>query len=227
MESKKRKVRTQEQYRRCDNILATYNGVTKPLVEWAREYSLQPATASHRLRRGWSIHDVLTKPLMNKISDIARKNRTEYRTWKAMLRRCYNPKMKRFKDYGGRGIAVCRRWKISFENFLKDMGKKPTPRHSLDRKNNDKNYCPSNCQWSTSDKQTRNRRTNVFIEYNGKRMCIADWAQVTGLSWVVIRGRLEREWPVHDILTQPPTLKNGTSDPWQRGNVQSKWGETV
>ncbi len=83
---------------------------------------------------------------------------SEYRAWDAMLRRCLNPDHPYWKDYGDRGITVCTRWIESFENFLTDMGPKPTRRHSLDRKDNELGYSPENCRWSTSNEQCRNRR---------------------------------------------------------------------
>lgn len=82
----------------------------------------------------------------------------EYLAWQSMRSRCRNPNNKRFQEYGGRGIAICERWEI-FENFLADMGRKPSPRHSLDRyPNNDGNYEPGNCRWATATEQNRNRR---------------------------------------------------------------------
>jgi len=83
----------------------------------------------------------------------------EYRNWQAMLTRCYNSHSKNWKDYGGRGIKVCARWKKNnFENFLADMGKRPTPQHTLDRfPNNDGNYEPGNVRWATRYEQTHNR----------------------------------------------------------------------
>jgi hypothetical protein len=82
----------------------------------------------------------------------------EYKAWLHMKGRCYNPKTIQFKYWGGRGIKVCDRWKNSFENFLEDMGFKPSLSHSLDRINVDGNYEPSNCRWATPEVQSRNRR---------------------------------------------------------------------
>ena len=83
---------------------------------------------------------------------------SEYRSWVEMRRRCTNRNSIGYRYYGGRGIAVCERWS-SFENFLADMGKKPTPRHSIDRyPNNDGNYEPGNCRWATAKQQASNRR---------------------------------------------------------------------
>lgn len=81
----------------------------------------------------------------------------EHVSWACMQKRCFYKKHKHYKYYGGRGITVCKRWK-KFENFLKDMGKKPTPKHSIDRVNNDKGYYPKNCRWATAKEQRANQR---------------------------------------------------------------------
>jgi hypothetical protein len=94
----------------------------------------------------------------------------EYRIWCSMKYRCNNPKAKPFYLYGGRGVKVCDRWNESFDDFIGDMGKKPSKRHSLDRIDNNGNYEPKNCRWATPDQQCANRRTSVWFEYNGKRM---------------------------------------------------------
>jgi hypothetical protein len=81
----------------------------------------------------------------------------EWRSWISMRTRCECPSATHFRLYGGRGIKVCRRW-LQFQNFLADMGRKPTPRHSIDRINGDGNYTPANCRWATPTEQNRNRR---------------------------------------------------------------------
>ena len=108
---------------------------------------------------------------------------SEYRAWYNMKTRCYNPKATRFKHHGGRGITVCERWLNSFENFLEDMGKKPTIYHTLDRfPDNDGNYSPDNCRWATQSQQQGNKSSNRWIEYNGTRMILEDWTRHLGLS---------------------------------------------
>lgn len=84
-------------------------------------------------------------------------NSPEYRSWNGMKIRCTNPSHKGYKNYGGRGITVCPEWLNSFQNFYNDMGKRPNGK-TLDRINNNKGYEPSNCRWSTSKEQSKNRR---------------------------------------------------------------------
>jgi hypothetical protein len=83
----------------------------------------------------------------------------EYRTWIAMKYRCCNPSCKAFRNYGGRGIRVCRRWLGCYAAFLADMGRRPSAQHSLDRIDNDGDYTPKNCRWATEHQQNSNRRS--------------------------------------------------------------------
>jgi hypothetical protein len=85
----------------------------------------------------------------------------EYRAWLNMKERCYNPNNNRFKHYGGRGIRVCDRWLNSYPVFLADMGRRPSPQHSIDRVNNDGLYTPENCRWATVVEQRKNQRRAV------------------------------------------------------------------
>lgn len=125
----------------------------------------------------------------------------EYRSWQHMIQRTVNRNGRASDRYIGRGITVCERWAHSFENFLSDMGKKPTPKHSIDRINNDGNYEPSNCRWATARQQTQNYSRNVFIEHGGRRECLTEWARITGWSQTCIRKRMRLGIPISEILT--------------------------
>ncbi len=104
---------------------------------------------------------------------------SEYNSWANMIQRCTNPKRPDYKYYGGRGIKVCDRW-LCFKNFIEDMGQKPTPKHEIDRHPNNKtgNYEKGNCRWGTDPEQSKNRRDNRFVEYNGERMILSDMAKM-------------------------------------------------
>lgn len=103
-------------------------------------------------------------------------NFSEYRTWRKMKSRCYNPNDPKYPNYGGRGIILCERWAKSFENFIYDMGRKPSKAHSIDRIDNDGIYESKNCRWATIRVQNRNKRNNRWLEYKGKKMVLQDWA---------------------------------------------------
>lgn len=113
----------------------------------------------------------------------------EYHAWQAMINRCTNPNYEHFHCYGGRGITVAAEW-LNFTAFYAYMGARPSPRHSIDRIDNNGHYEPSNCRWATKTEQMRNLRKNVFIEYEGKRQTIAEWARELGLSHATIWSRV-------------------------------------
>jgi hypothetical protein len=113
---------------------------------------------------------------------------SEYWIWRCMKQRCYLESHLSYPNYGGRGIFVCDRWLNSFENFFEDMGPRPGPEYSLDRwPNNDGNYEPGNVRWGTDDQQRRNKRNNIWLEHNGKKMIIADWAKELGMKSADVR----------------------------------------
>lgn len=128
----------------------------------------------------------------------------EFESWCQMKKRCKNPKHKSYNDYGGRGIQVCDRWRDSFENFLKDMGHRPSAKHSIDRIDVNGNYEPSNCRWATKTEQSRNQRNNVVVEYNGQKKCLAEWSEITGISWQGLYYRIfVAKVDIHTAMTAP------------------------
>lgn len=128
----------------------------------------------------------------------------EYHTWTGMIQRCVNPKVDRYSQYGGRGISVCERWRSSFISFYQDMGDRPSARHSLDRIDNDGDYCPSNCRWATNTEQGRNRPMARIIVANGISRTLAEWVEVTGLHRRTIADRIDRlGWSADDAMSKP------------------------
>lgn len=121
-------------------------------------------------------------------------NTPEYRCWTQMISRCYNANSAAFKDYGGRGITVCAEWRSSFVAFFRDMGRRPSAKHWLERKDNDKGYSPDNCCWATPQSQSRNRRSTVMVTLHGKTQCVADWAKERKVRGQFIRNRVSRGW---------------------------------
>ena len=100
----------------------------------------------------------LQKEVLSTLASTHKMSKTsEYKSWSGMIQRCTNKKNPRYASYGGRGIKVCDKWTNSFELFFQDIGNKPSPKHSIDRINNNKGYNPENCRWATNSVQVRNR----------------------------------------------------------------------
>jgi len=125
-----------------------------------------------------------------------------YDTWRAMRQRCLNPRNVRYPRYGGRGITICERW-MKFENFLADMGPRPSPKHSIDRINTDGNYEPSNCRWATPKEQTDNRKRTVMITYNGMTMSMLDWSLRLGGKRTLVISRIRSGWDPQLAVSHP------------------------
>lgn len=113
----------------------------------------------------------------------------EYRVLALMKTRCNYKNAKDYHRYGGRGIIVCKRWQ-TFENFIADMGIRPSPRHQIDRIDNDGNYEPGNCRWVTHAENNSNRSSNHKVIINGVSKTLAQLARETGLSKPAIRWRV-------------------------------------
>jgi len=116
-----------------------------------------------------------------------------HRIWISIKQRCTNPKYIGYKNYGGRGITVCERWD-KFDNFYEDMGERPDGM-SIERKDNNGNYCPENCVYATSKDQNRNTRKNRMIKYEGKTQCLSAWAEDLGLTCGALLARLRNHPP--------------------------------
>lgn len=115
----------------------------------------------------------------------------EYRAWTEMKRRCYDSSRIGYKNYGARGIAVCKEWIDSFENFYSDMGKRPD-NTSLDRIDNNGDYCPDNCRWATAVEQNVNKRNTTNVTYKGETLPLSEWAKKLGVNYQTFYSRIKR-----------------------------------
>lgn len=123
----------------------------------------------------------------------------EYGVWVAMIQRTTNPKCDMYWRYGGRGIGVSDRWR-KFENFIADMGRRPTSEHTLERKNNSKGYEKRNCCWATRAEQHRNRSSSRCLTLAGKTLTVNEWARELRMSPSTIHNRLRKGWSVERVL---------------------------
>ena len=117
-----------------------------------------------------------------------------------MRGRCNNPNNEDYPNYGGRGITVCERWMHYFENFLEDMGRRPSLKHSIERIDNNGNYEPLNCKWATKKEQNRNKRNVRSLTVNGVTKLICEWGDGLGVKSHTILGRIKRGWSLEDAV---------------------------
>lgn len=127
----------------------------------------------------------------------------EHQAWVALKARCLNPSNAGWVNYGGRGISVCQEWLNSFEAFYRDMGPRPGPGYSIDRRDNERGYEPSNCFWATSKEQTRNRRSNRWLEIDGFRRTLSEWCELYNVRLPMVRQRILKGMNPKDALTKP------------------------
>lgn len=118
-----------------------------------------------------------------------------YKVWRSMKERCLSPQTSNFADYGGRGIKICERWLNSFENFYEDVSKLPhfgEKGYSLDRIDNNGDYCPENVRWADRKTQCRNRRNNVVVEYQGRKMTLEDAVEKSKICRGTLLSRIKK-----------------------------------
>lgn len=123
-----------------------------------------------------------------------------YRCWVSMIHRCENKGCRAYKNYGGRGITVCARWRDSFEAFFADMGP-GEPGTWLERIDNSKGYSPDNCCWATTAQQARNRRSNARFTHGNRTMVLSDWAKSANMNVATLASRLRRGIPFEKAIS--------------------------
>ena len=138
------------------------------------------------------------KPLFTKSHGMTKTR--QFNIWGLMLDRCNNPKSKAYKNYGGRGIKVCEKWK-SFENFWNDMKDSYGDNLMIDRIDNDKGYSKENCRWSNWTEQQSNRRSNHILSFKGKSKTLTQWSRDLGIKQSTLSVRIKCGWPLEKALS--------------------------
>lgn len=129
-----------------------------------------------------------------------------YNIWKGMIQRCENPKHTHYASYGGRGIKICDAWRSDFFAFARDMGDRPSKKHTIDRVDVDGGYSPENCRWALPFTQGNNRRAEYhhLVDWRGQSLTISEASTIAGISKELFGWRLKRGWPMEKIMTTPP-----------------------
>lgn len=125
-----------------------------------------------------------------------------YNAWKNMNTRCYNPKSPEYKNYGGRGITVCERWRKDCAAFLQDMGYCPDGM-TIDRIDNNAGYWKENCRWVSQQENNRNMRRTIRLTFQGCTQSLKAWSEELGVHYGTLKSRLERGWSVEHALSAP------------------------
>jgi hypothetical protein len=142
-----------------------------------------------------------------------------YAVWKRMIARCLDPNDRAYSRYGGRGIGVCERW-LKFSNFYSDMGDVHKGM-TIERIDNEKGYEPGNCKWATWKEQANNKRTSRYLEFQGKRQTVVQWAEEMKLNCFTLYARLSTGWSVERALTTPAN-NNGGRRRWIPSDEQAQ-----
>jgi len=149
---------------------------------------------------------------------------SEYKSWKNMIYRCHNQKKDNYNAYGGRGIIVCERWLKSYDDFIEDMGLKPTQTHTIDRIDNHNGYFKENCRWATPRQQQNNRRCNRIIKYMGEKRTASEWALFFNIPIGTVFDRLNKGFNLKRVFSNKNWSESAIT---YNGETQSytKWAK--
>lgn len=185
----------QQAWNKRNVILATSNdGETKPVAEWSLLCGIPCDVLKLRIKQGLSITEAMNKPFVGR-------GRTKkcphplYSTWSLIKQRCLNPNANSYGNYGGSGVKICDRWACSFSNFVKDVGEKPSKKHTLDRINPSLGYSKENCRWATPKEQGENKKNTRWLVIGGERLTTEGWSKKPGAAKLAtIRNRMSQGW---------------------------------
>lgn len=172
--------------------------------QWSKLLGISRAELWRRIKKGMAASIIFSGPFPKRVNKRSLRPRAVDDPSRnpdgTMKKRCTNPNSRNYKRYGGRGITVCERWQ-SFENFFSDMGKKPSPEHSIDRINNDGNYEPSNCRWATRIQQRENQTFyQKLYTIKGETLNQSEWSEKIGVSRLSFDRRVRDGWAEEDVL---------------------------
>lgn len=198
--------------------LVVVGEVTPPPNDYNKKWLVKCDCGNTRLVREWSIRKGGSTSCGCFANELRRLRKTnfkhghvkqgkpspEYVAWGHMRARCSRPNHSEFHNYGGRGISVCERWQ-EFGAFIADVGLRPSPKHSLDRIDNNGNYEPGNVRWATNKEQSRNTRRVKLYEHDGFIGTLADWSERVGINQGTLRARVNRSgWSFEDAISAAP-----------------------
>jgi hypothetical protein len=145
----------------------------------------------------------------NQMTKHGKHSTPEYKIWSGIRQRCLNPKHRLYSYYGERGIKIDPKWEASFEQFLRDMGPRPSAQYTIDRIDNNGHYNKENCAWRTRKQQARNRRDNLLLTHNGKTQTMVEWAEELGINSNTLHARINQYgWSAERALSEPVHTEN-------------------
>lgn len=194
-------------------------GETKPLAEFWQARAHRDGLMTHckPCVREWKSRPEALARQRQRIG-ARRIANPEYAVLATAIARCHNPKMPCFAIYGARGVKVADEWRGigGPARFLAHIGPRPSKKHTLERIHNDRGYEPGNVRWATRAEQARNKGTNRWLELDGVRMCLRDWAAKHGIHPNTLDGRLRYGWDLREALARPVNEAMN----WRRAKAQ-------